>query len=814
MIETDLPIGAVLSDVHTALDKHGTAVLVAPPGTGKTTIVPLSLAERDSGRVVVAEPRRIATRAAARRMAALLGEDVGETVGYSVRGERKVSARTRIEVVTSGLLVRRVQADPELPGVSTVLIDECHERHLDADLLMALLVDVRGGLREDMRLLATSATVAADGLAALLGNAPVVTATATTYPVTVEHVAPARRERIEATVARAVRKALATTEGDVLAFLPGTGEIARAKRLLGDLGEVAEVDVLTLHGKLAASGQDAALTAGTRRRVVLATSIAESSLTVPGVRAVVDAGLARAPRVDHRRGLPGLATVRVSSAVAEQRAGRAGRQGPGTVFRCWPSHEQASLPAYPEPEIKSAELSRLALELACWSTPDGSGLVWWDPPPGGALAAGRALLRTLGATAPDGTVTERGRRMAALGLHPRLARALLDGASEVGARAAAEVVALLDAGASGVDVEDELRRLRRSADGRRWRRDVDRLASLVPGGDGTPDPALVVALAHPERLARRRPGGAPVYLLASGTAAELRDAGGLADAEWLAVAEATREPGRAHAVIRLAARADEKLARTAAADQLTEADEVTWSDGDVLARKVRRLGAITLAETPLRAPEPGAVRAALLTGIRKEGLRLLRWTDEATRLAERLAFLYERLGDPWPDVSEKALLANVDTWLAGELPAAASRADLGRIAVEPALRGLLGWREAAQLDELAPERLTVPSGSRIRVDYSSGSPVLAVKLQETFGWLTTPRLAGGTVPVVLHLLSPAGRPAAVTSDLASFWRQGYPAVRAELRGRYPKHPWPEDPMTAPPVRGTRRRGQETRRDLR
>ncbi|ASR38969.1 ATP-dependent helicase HrpB [Prauserella marina] len=802
MIETDLPIGAVLSDVHAALDGHGAAVLVAPPGTGKTTIVPLSLAERDSGRIVVAEPRRLATRAAALRMAALLGEDVGGTVGYSVRGERKVSARTRIEVVTSGLLVRRVQADPELPGVSTVLIDECHERHLDADLLLALLVDVRGGLREDLRLLATSATVAADTLATLLGDAPVVTANATTYPVTVEHIAPARHERIEATVARAVGKALATTEGDVLAFLPGAGEIARARRVLDNLGEV---DVLTLHGKLAASGQDAALTPGPRRRVVLATAIAESSLTVPGVRAVVDAGLARVPRVDHRRGLPGLATVRVSAAVAEQRAGRAGRQGPGTVFRCWPAHEQASLPPYPEPEIRTAELSSLALELACWSTPDGSGLAWWDRPPEGALAAGRALLRTLEATAPDGTVTRRGRRMAALGLHPRLARALLDGASEVGARAAAEVVALLDGGASGVDVEDELRRLRRSADGKRWRRDVDRLASLVPDGDGTPDPAFVVALAHPERLARRRKGGAPVYLLASGTAAELRDAGGLADAEWLAVAEATREPGRAHAVIRLAARADEKLARTVAAAQLTETEEVTWADGDVLARKIQRLGAITLAETPLPDPDSAAVRAALLTGIRKEGLGLLRWTDDATRLAHRLAFLHERLGQPWPDVSEQALLSEVDVWLAAELSTATGRADLGRIAVEPALRGLLSWREAARLDELAPDRLTVPSGSRIRVDYSSGSPVLAVKLQETFGWLTTPKVAGGTVPVVLHLLSPAGRPAAVTSDLASFWKQGYLAVRAELRGRYPKHPWPEDPMTAPPARGTRRR---------
>ncbi|UOX86046.1 ATP-dependent helicase HrpB [Amycolatopsis sp. FBCC-B4732] len=788
----DLPVRAVLPDVLSALDAHGTAVLVAPPGTGKTTLVPLALAEA-GGRVVVAEPRRLAARAAAARMAALLGEPVGETVGYAVRGDRKVSARTRVEVVTSGLLVRRVQGDPELPGVSAVLLDECHERHLDADLLLALLLDVRAGLRDDLRLLATSATVAAGRLSALLGDAPVVTAEARTYPVEFSYLPPARGERVEACVARAVRTALSSGEGDVLAFLPGAGEIARTSGLLR-LSESDTVDVLPLHGRLSAAHQDDALRPRGRRRVVLATAVAESSLTVPGVRAVVDSGLARVPRVDHRRGLPGLATVRVSAAVATQRSGRAGREGPGRAYRCWAENEQSLLPAYPEPEIRTAELARLALELACWSTPDGSGLAWWDPPGEGALAAGRALLATLGATA-DGVVTPRGRRMAELGLHPRLARALLDGASAVGARNAAEVVALLDSGGTLTDVEAELRRLRSANDdaSRRWKREAQRLSKLVTGA-GKPDPALVVALAHPERLARRRPGGAPVYLMAGGTAAELPPGSGL-DAEWLAVAEATRDPGRVHGTIRLAAAADERLA--VRAGSVSEVDEVTW-DGDVVARRVRKLGAITLSEKPLK---DANVHDALVAGLRAEGLGLLKWRPDATRLRERLAFLHHVLGPPWPAVDDAALLSDVDSWL--DLSAARRKADLANIDAGTALKALLPWPEAAKLDDLAPDRLEVPSGSHIRVDYREDRPVLAVKLQETFGWTETPTLAG--VPVVLHLLSPAGRPAAITADLAGFWTTGYPAVRADLRGRYPKHPWPEDPATAAPTRHTSRR---------
>jgi ATP-dependent helicase HrpB len=801
----DLPVRAVLGELGDALESHGTAVLVAPPGTGKTTLVPLAMAERKPGRIVVAEPRRIAARAAAARMASLLGENVGETVGYSVRGDRRVSAATRIEVVTSGLLVRRVQGDPELPGVSAVLLDECHERHLDADLLLALLLDVRGGLRADLELLATSATVAAGRLAALLGEAPVIRAEARTYPVDVSYHLPARGERIEASVARTVHKALSEVAGDVLVFLPGAGEISRVTGMLSGL---TGVDVLPLHGRLSAARQDAALRPGARRRVVLATAVAESSLTVPGVRVVVDSGLARVPRVDHRRGLPGLATVRVSAAVAEQRAGRAGREAPGAAYRCWPAYEQASLPAYPEPEIRTAELSRLALELACWSTPDGSGLLWWDPPGEGALAAGRALLATLGATDRAGDVTERGRRMAALGLHPRLARALLDGAAQVGARAAAEVVALLDSGGTLTDVEAELRKLRSGSDdsSRRWKADVRRLAGLVQGeiASARPDPALIVALAHPERLARRRAEGSPVYLMAGGTAAELPPGSGLGDTEWLAVAEATRDAGRVHGIIRLAARVDMELALRAAPNLVSEVDEVAWAGGDVVARSVRRLGAIVLSERPLRDPDPSAVRDALVEGLRGERLAPLRWTQDGERLRQRLGFLHRILGEPWPAVDDDALLSRMDAWLEPELSKARRRADLVRIDAASAIRRLLPWPAATRFDELAPDRLEVPSGSRVRVDYSADEPVLAVKLQETFGWLATPRIADGRVPILLHLLSPAGRPAAVTADLESFWRNGYPAVRADLRGRYPKHPWPEDPLGAVPTRRTKR----------
>ncbi|MFF8262829.1 ATP-dependent RNA helicase [Streptomyces virginiae] len=876
-----LPVREALPELVSALDGHGTAVLCAPPGTGKTTLVPLVLAGLVGGgprrRVIVAEPRRIAARAAARRMAWLLGERVGGAVGFTVRGERVAGLGTVVEVVTTGVLLQRLQRDQELAGVDVVVLDECHERHLDADTVAAFLLDVRETLRPELRLVAASATTDSAGWARVLGGAPVVEAAGVSYPVETVWAPPARPVRPPhgmrvdpaqlAHVASVVRRALAERSGDVLCFLPGVGEIAR---VAGQLGGV-DAEVLQVHGRAPAAVQDAALTASDHRRVILATAVAESSLTVPGVRVVVDSGLAREPRVDHARGLGALATVRASRAAGRQRAGRAGREAPGTVYRCWAEAEDGRLAAFPSPEIRIADLAQFALQAACWGDPDAAGLALLDPPPAGAMAAAREVLVAVGAVSAAGGVTPRGQRMARLGLHPRLARALLDGSAALGARRAAEVVALLSEEPPreyGDDLAAAWRRARAGGDAyaARWRAEAHRLeralqdpaglsaapplpetggsASSSPVRGSAPAPAaapppdprtsnaggpvsaappalgargagrvpddaaagLIAALAFPERIARSKGSGS--FLMASGTGADLGDGSALRHAPWLAVAVADRPPHSAAARIRLAAAVDEDTALTAAAHLRADADEVHWEDGDVVARAVQRLGAIELAVRPLRTPGPVLVRAALLDGLRAEGLALLRWTPDALALRARLGFLHRTLGGAWPDVADDAvLLERADDWLEPELSRARRRADLARIDAGQALNRLLPWAtgEAVRLDELAPERLEVPSGSRIRLDYSAehGQPVLAVKLQELFGLAETPRVAG--VPVLVHLLSPAGRPAAVTADLASFWQGGYRAVRAELRGRYPKHPWPEDPATAEPTRHTNAR---------
>ncbi|MDN4175658.1 ATP-dependent helicase HrpB [Nocardioides sp. SOB77] len=826
--EVDLPVRAGLPALTGALRERSAAVLWAPPGSGKTTLVPPAVAELvtelGGGRVVVTQPRRIAARAAARRLAGLLGEPVGRTVGYAVRGDRRSSAETRVEMVTTGVLLRRLQRDPDLPGVAAVVVDEVHERALDADLLLALLIDVRAHLREDLRLVAMSATVEAERTAALLGSppVPVVEVPGALHPVAAVHVplppgvlrtddrgvTPAFLDHVAATV----RRALAERPGDVLAFLPGVAEVDGVVRRLAG----AEADLRPLHGRLPAAEQDLALTAGSRRRVVVSTAVAESSLTVPGVRTVVDAGLVRQPRTDHRRGLAGLVTVRVSRAAADQRAGRAGREGPGTAYRCWSEAEHAHLAAHPEPEIAVGDLTGFALELAAWGSPDGAGLALLDPPPAPALATARATLVDLGAVEEDGAVTERGRAVARVPADPRLARALLDGAPLVGARRAAEVLALLadDVRAPGGDLVAALRQVRAGGPGSgAWHASVEQLLRSVPEGRPAPADAgrmpddlavgAVVALAHPDRVARRRPGAA-AYLMVGGTGAVLPAGSALAGTGWLAVADVDRRPGQRDATIRSAAPIDDGLALEAAAARWSEEDEVGWTDGRVVARRVTRLGAIELAAAPLAQPPVAGVAAAVREGLRQEGLAVLPWTDAARSLRERLDFLHRALGEPWPSVSDEALLADVETWLGPALDRVRGTRDLARVDVLAALRRLLPWPAAGRLDELAPERLGVPSGSTVRVDYSAEQPVLAVRLQETFGWAATPRLADGRVPVLLHLLSPARRPVAVTADLASFWENGYPQVRAELRGRYPKHAWPEDPWTAPPTRGTGR----------
>lgn len=805
-VDLDLPVRAALPELRAALTGRGAAVLVAPPGTGKTTLVPLALAGSVGGRILVAEPRRVAVRAAAARMAWLLGEPVGGRVGYAIRGERRTGPDTRVEVVTTGLLVARLQRDPELAGVGAVVLDECHERHLDTDLALAFAVDARAALRPDLRLLATSATAAADDLAVAL-EGPVVTAPDPMHPVDVvwspppRPVPPPRGLRVEPAlldhVGAVVRRALTGSTGDLLVFLPGRREIDDVARRLGGVG----AEVLTLHGGQDAAQQDRVLGGGAgSRRVVLTTSIAETSLTVPGVRVVVDAGLSRRPWTDHARGLDALVTVLASQASATQRAGRAGREAAGTVFRCWSEAEHAHRDRDDAPEVSHADLAGFALQLARWGTPDAAGLALLDPPPAAAFDAARTVLRGLGLVDEDGRTTGRGRSVATAGVHPRLGRALLDGAQIVGADTATEVVALLAAGEGGgwTDSDDLEERLRavRARDDPRWRAEVRRLRQVTPrGGRRSADAATVVALAHPDRIARARGDDAREYLTTGGTGVELSVGSRLRGSPWIAVADAVRGPGDRVARVRLAVPVDEDRARAAAAGWWHDDAVVAWEDGDVVAERRERLGAIVLARRPLAHPDPVAIAGAVRDGLATEGLGLLRWDDAATALRARLAFLHLARGGPWPAVDDDALLSRLDEWL--DLTRVRRRADLARVTVATALRHLVPWSEAGRLDELAPTAVTTPSGRRVRVDYTDPTaPVVALKVQQAFGWERAPVLAG--VPVVVHLLSPAGRPAAVTADLASFWDTGYPQVRAELRGRYPKHAWPEDPRRATP----------------
>jgi len=837
----ELPILDALPALLDAVERTGTAVLAAPPGTGKTTLAPLALAGLIDGtrpspqqsptpqyvtrdmpqrRVLVAEPRRLATRAAATRMAAILGEKVGERVGYQIRGESRRSAATRVEVVTTGVLLNRLLADPELPGVDLVVLDECHERHLETDTACAFLAETRQILRPDLAIVAASATVDIGLWTALLADgdrpAPAVTSEPMRHPVKMRWAPPRERisppeglrvdHRFLAHVAHIVDRALAEDDGDVLVFLPGAGEIRRVAAQLahledGNLG----VDIYQLHGSVSSAEQDRALSVhpggrsgrspGDRRRIVLATDIAESSLTVPGVRIVVDAGLARRPVIDHARGLPGLTTTNASRAAADQRAGRAGREAPGTVWRCWGEAEHARRTAQPAPDIACSDLAAFRLQAACWGTPVAD-LALPGQPPAGALEAAEATLVSLGAIDEDGAATARGRALATVGLHPRLARALVDGAERVGSQKAAEVAALLglDKRGRGDDLLAQWRQLRTTRD-REWEREVKRLSRNVePRGRHVGDDeaaATVIALAFPERVAKRN--GAQ-WLTVAGTGAISAEGSALAGSEWLAIADADRSPGRAAAIIRAGVPIDGELACELVGDR--RESRVVWDADrrDVVAKQVRALGAIEVASKPLREADPALVAAALAEGLRREGLDLLHWSQESRRLRERMAFCRRQLGEPWADVSDAALAAGTD-WLEPWWSRARRRSDVERIPVGQALRNLLPWQ--AGIDETAPEMLAVPSGRQARVDYSGENPVLAVKLQEMFGADDGPRIAGKAV--VLHLLSPAGRPLAVTADLRSFWEGTYQQVRKEMRGRYPKHPWPEDPYSVAPT---------------
>ncbi len=837
----DLPVTAVLPELLDVLagagGATGAAVLVAPPGTGKTTIVPLALADRLGGRVVVAEPRRVAARAAAQRMSDLLGSPLGERVGFTVKGEHKVSSRTEVEVVTTGVLVQRLLRDADLVGVSAVVVDECHERHLDTDLVLAFLTEVRAVLRPDLAVLATSATAARDDFARALGEhqpAPVIAASVPAHPLRTVWAPPSPRTRpahglwvdptlLDHVCARTLA-GLREQPGDALVIVPGVREIEGLMSRLRSGATNLGVDVVPLHGRLSSREQDAALRPGPRRRVVVATALAESSLTVPGVRLVVDAGLARRPRVDHARGLSALVTATASRAEAEQRAGRAHREGPGTVVRCWTEGEHERRAAFPPPAVEQADLTGYLLALAVWGAlaadgrPSTAGLP--SQPPDGPTQVALSTLQGLGALDGRCAVTARGRLLAHVPAHPRLAAALLDATRHVGRSRAAEAVALLADDRSGSPRDGDLMaglRAARAAADPQWRNESRRLAALVPD---TPRPAArgvsrgsldhsvpddevlgrVVGAAYPERLARRRDGGTG-YLMVSGTGAELPAGSALAGAQWVAVAAAERGTGRASAVIRSGVAVAESLAVELGAQHHGEADEVRWESGDVVARRVRRLGAIVLSVRPLRSPDPVLVHAAVLDDLKREGMDVLRWGSKALSLRARMAFLHDVVGDPWPGVDDASLLERLDQWWprAGTVR---NRADLVRLDAGRALQAVLPWPQAVELDALAPERVRVPTGSSVRLDYSGAQPVLAVRVQEVFGWSGPPALAAGRTPVLLHLLSPAGRPAAVTADLASFWTNGYPGMRADLRGRYPKHPWPQDPTTARPTSRT------------
>jgi ATP-dependent helicase HrpB len=821
-----LPIDAELPALRTALHDRRGVVLQAPPGAGKTTRVPLALLTSPwlAGRIVMLEPRRLAARAAARRMAAALGESVGGVVGFRVRGETRVSARTRIEVVTEGVLTRMLQSDPTLDGVSLVIFDEFHERSLQADLGLALTLHVQALLRDDLRILVMSATLDGSAVAALLNDAPIITSEGRAFPVHIRYVARRDDQRVEGAVAAAVRAAIAHEEGSVLAFLPGAAEIRRTAELLASAALPSDVRIFPLYGDLAFDAQDAAIApapSGTRK-IVLATSIAETSLTIEGVRVVVDSGVSRVQRFSPRTGMTRLETVRVSRASAAQRCGRAGRTAPGSCYRLWAAAEELQLLEHATPEILEADLTALALDLALAGVHDALELRWLDTPPAGALAHARELLRQLGALDVDDRPTPHGHALAALGTHPRLAHMLVRGRELSLGASACLAAALLDErdilrrdspardadlrlrfslaagdGASdhhAVDVEG-LRRVRERS--RLLRRQLG-----IPVNERVDETAIgtLLALAYPDRLGQRRAGDSDRYLMRAGFGAVLTDAASLAGAPYLVVADMDgRLP---HARIFLAAPLDATDVQRLFADQIVVDDTVAWDadSGAIITVRRERLGAIVLRESPLRDVADERLGRVLLDALTHEDGLSLPWTDGSLRLRERVLFL-RRLDASWPDFSEAALRATMDSWLLPHLAGLRSRAQVQRIDLTALLLDALTWQQRHALELLAPSHVTVPTGSRVPVSYADPeAPAIAVRLQEMFGLAETPRIANGMVPLTLHLLSPAHRPVQVTRDLAGFWRSSYFDVRRDLRGRYPKHEWPDDPLLAAPTR--------------
>lgn len=812
MIESDLPVIAILDELCAALDQAGRAVLVAPPGAGKTTMIPLRLLDEGwsgNGRILMLEPRRVATRAAARRMASLLGEQPGQTVGYATRFERMGSARTRIEVVTEGIFTRRIQADPSLEGVAAVIFDEFHERSLDADLGLALALETRQALRPDLRLLVMSATLMAEQVAALLDAAPIVRSEGKSHPLQLQYRPMAQSERVETAICTVVEEALATAEGDILCFLPGAAEIRRTQAALAQRPALRQLAIMPLFGDLSPRAQDQALApdpAG-RRKIVLSTDIAETSLTIDGVSIVVDAGLARKPAFSPRTSMSRLETVKIAQSAAAQRAGRAARQRPGQCFRLWSEQEQRLRPEHDQPEMMRADLAPLALDLAAWGTTNQANLRWMDPPPQATWLRAQATLRALGAIDADGRITPHGRAMSALPLHPRLAHMIIAGAEHGLGATAVGVAAFVSARDPWRMLRDPdlAHRLRlwaerdRQADHRalaeldRVHGQIANAARVAGAGQIEPDQAgTALALAYPDRIGQGR-GRSGAFRLANGRGAAFATGTSLSQAPWIVVADL--DDSGADARIHAAAEIPSDRILELCKDAIVVEDEVVYDEdaGRVEAVQVTRLGAILLHERPLADAEPEAVRDALLDHVRRRGLDVLPWTSAARQLRQRMIFAARTAPNHWPDVSDDGLIARLEEWLG---PALEGRRNVVGIDVGAALLAELDWPARQELDRLCPTLFRTPNKREVRVDYAGEAPAISVRLQDLLGLDSHP--AVGSVPLVVHLLSPAQRPIQVTRDLPGFWRGSYADVRKEMRGRYPKHDWPEDPLAFRP----------------